>query len=119
MNKKEMKLDTCLHSFVLLGKHSSNDGRGRKSGEAGFTVCFLLLVFSKSAVLGPTVDVALGTELLELGHTFFSHIFETHPTTSNPAKNAVLGNLGERFPFLQATEVKPACMDAISGKSNW
>lgn len=80
---------------MLFGKHSSNDGRGRKSGEAGSSVClgrFGNLAFSELVAGGSKVKVALGPELMELRHISFLNGLEGRPTTSNPDKKEVLGN---------------------------
>jgi hypothetical protein len=105
-----------LNSFVLFGKHCSNDGSGRKSGAAGSTVCFLCLVFSESVVGGSNVNVALGPVLTDIADVSFLDALETRPTTSNPGKKAVLGNFAEEawLPFWHTTDVKLACSDAIS-----
>ncbi len=102
-----------LYSFVLFGKHCSKVGSGRKSGEAGSTVCLLCLVLSELVVGGSKVNVALGPELTDVANVSF---FETRPTKSNPGKKAVVGNFtGEAWlPFWHTTDVKLACTDAIS-----
>jgi len=81
-----------LDSFVLFGKHSSKEGSGRKSGEAGSTVCFFCLVLSALVVGGSNVNVALGTKAMEDGASSFFQAFEERPTTSNRGKNVELGN---------------------------
>lgn len=84
--------ETYLCSFVLLGKHCSKDGRGRKSGEAGSTVCLGSLGFSELVAGGSKVSVALAPELRELRHTSFLNGLEGRPTASNPGKKVVAGN---------------------------
>jgi len=88
--KEEDKDYLC--SLVLFGKHCSKDGRGRKSGEAGSTVCFFCLVLPELLVGGSNVNVALGTKAMEDGTSSFFQALETRPTTSNPGKNVELGN---------------------------
>lgn len=113
MNEEE-KAHLC--SFVLFGKHCSKEGRGRKSGEAGSTVCFFCLALSALVLGGSNVNVALGTKAMENGTSSFFQALGARPTTSNPGKNAVLGNLvcEAWLPFLQTTDVTLACTDAIS-----
>ena len=76
-------------------------------------MCFLCLVFSELVAGESNVKVALGAELMKVGHSSF---FGTRPTASNPGKKAVPGNFAgaEWFPFLHKSEVKVACTDAIS-----
>lgn len=88
--KKKDKDNLC--SLVLFGKHCSNEGRGRKSGEAGSRVCFFCLVMSELVVGGSNVRVALGTKEMEDGTSSFFQAFEARPTTSNPGKNEELVN---------------------------
>lgn len=101
---------THLYSLELFGKHCSNDGSGRKSGEAGSAVCFLCPVFLEFAVGGSKVKAALIPELME------EHISFLHATTSNPGKKEVLGSFAgvEWIPFLHTIEVVVACTEAIS-----
>lgn len=112
--RKEQKAHLC--SLVLLGKHCSKDGRGRKSGEAGSTVCFLCLVFSEFVDGGSNVNVALGPEK-EGGQISFFHVLAEFPVTSKPGKKEVLGNLDvtEWFAFLHTSDVIVVCTDAIFG----
>lgn len=112
----EEEQEMYLYSLVLFGKHCSKDGRGRKSGEAGSTVCFLCLVLSELVVGGSKVNVALGLELTDKANVSFLDALETRPTTSNPGKKAVLGYFAEAawLPFWHTADVKLACSDAIS-----
>ena len=105
-NKKNGK--SHLFSFVLLGKHSPKDGRGKKSGEAGSTVCLFCFTFSVLLVGGSKVNVALGPKLMGVGNISFLCALETRPTMSNPGKNVVLGSLAteEWLPFLNTTDVR-------------
>lgn len=84
--------ETHLCSFVLFGKHCSKDGRGKKSGEAGSTVCLGGLAFSELVAGGSKVNVALGSELRALRHISFLYGLEIRPTASKPGKKVVLGN---------------------------
>jgi len=88
--KKKDKDNLC--SLVLFGKHCSNEGRGRKSGEAGSRVCFFCLVMSELVVGGSNVRVALGTKEMEDGTSSFFQALEARPTTSNPDKKEELAN---------------------------
>ena len=83
-------------------------------------VFFLCLLLSELVVGGSKVNVALGPELMAGGHISFLQAFETRPTTSNPGKKVVLGNLvgAEWMPFLHTTDVKLAITKAISGLSH-
>lgn len=104
---------------MLLGKHWLNDGRGRKSGDAGSTVCFLgLVVFSLLVEEGSKVNVALGPEKEGRYFSFF-HVVAAFPLTSNPGKKAVFGNFEEAewTPLLQTKDVKAVFTEAIAGTS--
>lgn len=55
---------TYLDSFVLLGKHSSKEGSGRKSGAAGSIVCFgLTLVVLVTELSNDKVALGLTLKL--------------------------------------------------------
>lgn len=112
----EEEEEIYLSSFVLFGKHRSKEGSGRKSGEAGSTVCFLCLVLSELVAGGSKVNVALGLELKQKANDSFLDVLDTRPTASNPRKKAVPGYFAEAawFPFWHTTDVKLACSEVIS-----
>lgn len=106
------KKTTHVHSLVLLGKQSSKDGSGRKSGALGSTVCFRFLTFSWLEVEGSKVSVALGPEY-KVGETSFLLML---PFMSVPWRKELLGNFDqvEQFLLLHTADAKLVCIDAIS-----
>lgn len=115
-DSREQEAD--LDCFELLGKHSSKDGRGRKSGAAGSTVCFCLF-FSVFLAGGSKVNVALGPKLLRAGTISFLWTCEARPITSNPGRKVVVGYFTgdeEGWQLLHTADANTACTDAILNK---
>jgi hypothetical protein len=65
-HKVKCERKPCLDSFVLLGKHSSNDGSGRNSGAVGSTVCLFFLGFDGSAIDWSVTEATLGIKQARL-----------------------------------------------------